>query len=101
MAMQFSPEAQAEIDRTNAQCRMWAQWFKDAGYSVCAWWAADSPDDPYGYEWQVWTDDRDWWLGPLITIYNHGTGPELACEQEQYALYEAVIVPKLKERGEY
>lgn len=91
--MQFSPEAQREIDRTNAECRQWGEWFKEAGYSVCAMWVGEDLDDPYGYEWQVWTDDRDWWLGPLVTIYNHGTGPELATAD--YGPYEAVILPKL------
>jgi hypothetical protein len=92
--MKFSEEAQREIDRTNAQCRKWADWLKEAGYSVCAMWAADTSDDPFGYEWQIWTDDRDWWLGPIATIYNHGTGPEWAGD---YGPYNKVVKPKMRE----
>jgi hypothetical protein len=83
-----------QVEETNAECRRWAGMLKDAGYSVSAMWVGETPDDPFGYEWQVWTDDRDFWLGPIATIYNHGTGPEWAGDYEPF--YE-VIEPKLRE----
>jgi hypothetical protein len=91
--MQYSEEAQREIDPTNAECRRWAEMLKQAGYSVNAMWVGETPEDSYGYEWQVWTDDRDWWLGPWATIYNHGTGPEWAGD---YGPYYKVILPKMQ-----
>jgi len=92
--MQFAPAVQAEIDRTNAQCRQWAAWLNEAGYQVNPMWTAETPDDPFGNEWQVWTEDRDWWLGPLATIYNHGTGPEWAGD---YGPYHKVVKLKMRE----
>ena len=99
--MQYAPHVQQEIDRTNAECRRWAAMVNaDELYSVCAMWVGETPDEPFGYEWQIWDADgtRDWWLGPIATIYNHGTGPEWAGD---YGPYYRVVKPQLdKEEAE-
>lgn len=63
------------IEEQRAECRQWAEYFRAAGYECNAFWVSDQgPDDPFGYEWQVWTNDRDWWLGPIATFDIDGCG---------------------------
>jgi len=51
--------AMPSIEDQRAQARRWARLLKDAGYEICYWWTSDSPDDPFGAEWQVWTAGGD------------------------------------------
>ncbi len=62
------------IEDQLAQCRRWAELFKAAGYHCNKFWKGDDPADPFGDEWQVWTDERDWWLGPWATFDIDGCG---------------------------
>lgn len=65
------------IDDQLAEARKWAVWLREAGYEVGLWYTASHGDGtPRGFdrEWQVWTPERDWWLGPIATIDIDGCG---------------------------
>jgi ribulose bisphosphate carboxylase small subunit len=45
------------VEDQREEARMWAQWFRDAGYEISFQYTGDPA--PFNREWQVWTADGE------------------------------------------